>query len=154
VARLHAALRDYPGPLPYLGLVLDEIPLMTDLVERWRLVADDDLARLRRESARLRPLVLRDRAQARPLHGDAHSGNVLATESGLLWNDFEDTCAGAAAWDYAAMAQRLGLTGPEPEHYRAARDLQGVVWTLLLAHRFPERAPRAQQFLSDWRAGH
>jgi hypothetical protein len=147
---LHTKLRDYPGELPYLSLVLEEIPAMTDLVERLRLTGNDDITRFRAEFDRLRPVLLADRAQARPLHGDAHPGNVLATENGLLWNDFEDSCAGPAAWDLAAATS--GLDTPAPwSPYPAARRLQGVVWTLLLGWRFPARRQRALDYLDAWR---
>jgi hypothetical protein len=34
---------------------------------------------------------------ARPLHGDAGAGNLMATGSGWVWHDFEDTCSGPPA---------------------------------------------------------
>ena len=36
------------------------------------------------------------------LHGDAGGGNLMATDQGWLWHDFEDTCSGPVAWDLAA----------------------------------------------------
>lgn len=154
IAALHTALADYPGPLPFLGLVLDEIPRLIELADALRLAAPADVELMRAELARLRPALVAQRAQARPIHGDAHPGNVLATETGLLWNDFEDVCAGPAEWDHATAARGLGIADPPQalELCLAARDLQGVAWTLLIGHRFPERRARAAAHLDAWRA--
>jgi thiamine kinase-like enzyme len=39
----------------------------------------------------------------RPLHGDAHHGNLWTTERGFIWGDFEDTHAGPVEWDLACL---------------------------------------------------
>jgi aminoglycoside phosphotransferase (APT) family kinase protein len=38
----------------------------------------------------------------RPLHGDAHTGNVLLTPEGPRWTDLEDVCVGPVEWDLAS----------------------------------------------------
>ncbi len=41
--------------------------------------------------------------RAHALHGDAHTGNVLFTEAGLRWIDFEVACSGPVEWDLSAL---------------------------------------------------
>lgn len=152
---LHRALADYPGDLPYLGVVLDEIPAVTDLIERYAIVEATDVALFRAAYERLAPLLLADRTKAQALHGDAHPRNVLSTHAGLLWNDFEDTCAGPVAWDRATIAHWHYRTRQIPRELRThadARWLQGVVWTLAQTHERPEHGPRARDYLNRWRA--
>ena len=44
-----------------------------------------------------------------PIAIAAGAGNLMATGSGWVWHDFEDTCSGPLAWDVAAStgSQRL-----------------------------------------------
>ncbi|MGI5283513.1 phosphotransferase [Nonomuraea polychroma] len=46
---------------------------------------------------------LRVREPVQAVHGDAHPGNLLATSSGLLWNDFEETMAAPVGCDLACL---------------------------------------------------
>ena len=45
------------------------------------------------------------------LHGDASLSNLLDTDRGPLWNDFEDVCRGPVAWDLAGVVQSAELRG-------------------------------------------
>jgi hypothetical protein len=45
--------------------------------------------------------VVQRRWSERPLHGEAHDGNVLITPAGLRWVDFESVCIGPIEWDLA-----------------------------------------------------
>ena len=89
---MHEALATYPGDLPVLvGPLTDIATAMT--------VSDDST--LHRVAQELVPLALS--WPRRPLHGDAHTGNVLMTPGGPLWTDFEDVCVGPVEWDLASM---------------------------------------------------
>ena len=87
-----------------------------------------------------------------PIHGDAHRKNLLKTEKGWLWTDFEDACGGPTAWDVAclvrtapegveaALASYPGApTWDELLPYLRARELEAVVYWQLQAQRFPEQ---------------
>lgn len=92
LGQLHAALAAYPGDAPPL------VGPFTDIAAAMSR-SDDQL--LHRAAARLVPL-----AQGwprRPLHGDAHTGNVLMTADGPRWTDFEDVCVGPVEWDLASL---------------------------------------------------
>jgi len=87
--RLHTALAGYPGDLPPLSGIRD-----------W-------LARLapaqRHELEALNPTVFESSLPVQPIHGDASLSNLLRTDRGLLWNDFEDVCLGPVAWDLGGL---------------------------------------------------
>lgn len=42
---------------------------------------------------------------SRPLHGEPHLGNVLATSAGPRWIDLEDACTGPLEWDLAFLPE-------------------------------------------------
>lgn len=89
---LHEALASYPGELPSLIGPLTDISTALD-------VSSDPT--LHRAAAELVPLALT--WPRRPLHGDAHTGNVLMTPDGPRWTDFEDVCVGPVEWDLSSM---------------------------------------------------
>lgn len=100
------------------------------------------------------------------LHGDAHPGNLLVTPGGLLWTDFEETCAGPVGWDLACLRRTSRLDGrqalreygvdpddPGLKVMAEARDLQATLWTMAKAIRFPDHLARAEAVLDEWRGG-
>ncbi|WP_199442522.1 aminoglycoside phosphotransferase family protein [Umezawaea beigongshangensis] len=101
LAELHDGLLDFPGALP------DRLPL-TDVDRVLALLDADDLRERRDELA-----AEWDRrwTAARPLHGDAHPGNLLLAPSGPVWNDLEDTWRGPVEWDLAGLANTGRLDG-------------------------------------------
>jgi hypothetical protein len=95
----HELLRSFPEPLPKLAILTESIELLETLGQR-RLFP---LAILRLLGNRLHSaLTVLQEFPRQPLHGDAHSGNLLNTTSGLLWTDWEDTFAGPVEWDLAS----------------------------------------------------
>ncbi len=92
LGQLHATLASYQGDLPTL------VGPLTDISTALTVSSDPTLHRAADE---LLPLALS--WPRRPLHGDAHTGNVLMTPSGPRWTDFEDVCVGPAEWDMASM---------------------------------------------------
>ena len=88
---LHDALETYDGQLPPL------VGPLTDIASAVQ-ISDDGV--LQEAAGRLVPLALS--WPRRPIHGDAHTGNILTTAAGPLWMDFEDVCAGPIEWDLAS----------------------------------------------------
>lgn len=153
---LHEALADLPAPLPRHGPFDDLARALPQLGLPSALEAETE--RLRTTLAAF---------PTRPLHGDAHPGNLLATPSGLMWNDFEDTWRGPLGWDLACLATSgrvdgaaavAAYPGQVPAEELAAcvelRTLFGVVWRFVLADRFPHRRPEAEDHLARWLATH
>lgn len=155
---LHVALSDFSGPLPRLGPCSD-LSRALPLVQ----LPGPVLAVLRAENQRLAREL--ESFPLRPLHGDAHPGNLLATPVGLMWNDFEDAWLGPLGWDLACLATSRRVDGaaavaaypgvcPADELATCVelRELFGVVWRFVVASRFPHRRAEADEHLERWLA--
>ena len=92
LGELHAALATYQADLP---------PLVGPLTDIATALSCSDGRLLHHAAEELVPLALH--WPRRPLHGDAHVGNLLQTAEGPCWIDFEDVCVGPAEWDLASM---------------------------------------------------
>ena len=130
--RCHEVLRGFTEPLPELAILTESVDLLATLEQRQLFpTATLELLRERLVSSLegLKGLV------NQPLHGDAHTGNLMNTTQGLLWTDWEDTFSGPVEWDLASVIWN-------------ARELEGdTVWVdgVLNAYRqaggeFDERA--------------
>lgn len=114
---LHAELRSYPGELPLL--CANDVPRGLALLDGAGGVlsaAEADL--LRATAERLAPFLAVPDDDWRPVHGDAHPGNLVATRDGLVWIDFEDVCRGPVEWDIVTMMD----AGAEVTHHRPDPD--------------------------------
>lgn len=92
LGELHAALASYEEELPPL------VGPLTDIATALG-VSDDPVLHQAAETLVPRALSW----PRRPLHGDAHRGNLLATPEGACWIDFEDVCVGPVEWDLASL---------------------------------------------------
>ena len=130
VVGLHAALRDYPGDLPFLSAAEPRFvtEALAALEARPDLITPADLDRARREWEVLEPAVgSRDGFETafpgvdlQPIHGDAPAVNIVASSQGPLYADFELATLGPVEWDMAAL-------GPDCEAaYRSAAQRRGV----------------------------
>jgi hypothetical protein len=106
---LHAALVDYPRRLRSWD-PLPEVAAIAEYLDRAGAAAD--AATLRELSAAAAVPAVHER----PIHGDAHLGNVLGPR---LWGDWEDVCRGPVEWDVATL-QAAGRVFGDSEAARAA----------------------------------
>jgi Ser/Thr protein kinase RdoA (MazF antagonist) len=156
---LHAVLRSYPGPVPELA-PLQDIPAY--LARPQTRLSHSQAAALAAAYARL-TAELDLTSPGQPLHGDAGPGNVMAADTGWVWNDFEDTCSGPVTWDLAAStanrrrdgARILAAYGTGVDTGQLAvceqlRRLHLTVWYGLYAERFPDLRARADELLALW----
>ena len=118
LARLHTAIRAFP-PSP-ANAERPGLPSDVPLAEVHRLLevlsADSELdagtlARLRGDADDLGEAIRHCPGPRHPLHGDAHPGNLLRTEDGWLWTDFEDAWNGPVAWDLAVLRRTSRVDG-------------------------------------------
>ncbi|MEU7260803.1 phosphotransferase [Streptomyces rimosus] len=174
VADLHAALRAYPGELPFLAaaeprFVTDGLAALeghTDLIE------PADLDRARREWAVLEP-AFSSRAAfeaafpgvgLQTVHGDAPAVNIVTTTSGALYSDFELATLGPVEWDMAALgpeceaaynsaARRLGLRELDERVMRAvsAVGMLRAVACLAFVPQLPMLAGALKPAVEQWR---
>ncbi|KZB79890.1 aminoglycoside phosphotransferase family protein [Amycolatopsis regifaucium] len=173
VAKLHAALRDYPGELAVLNGVDPFIPDgLTRLEGRPDLLAPADLDRARREWAVFRPLLASEEAFAeafpgatvQPIHGDAPGYNLIVTTDGELYSDFELVNRGPIERDlafngpegieaYNAAAGELGLREVDERVLRTfeAVGLLQVVACLSMAPELPMLVDGMKPMIDQWR---
>lgn len=132
---LHGALAAYDADLPLLVGPLTDVA--TGL-ER----SEDPV--LHHAATALLPRVAR--WPTRPLHGDAHTGNLLLTPSGARWTDFEDVCVGPVEWDLASLTLTDETVDAYPfdvdcERLEECRDLRRLqILASLLVGDFDEPA--------------
>ncbi|MGW1376912.1 phosphotransferase family protein [Streptomyces sp. NPDC002446] len=174
VVDLHAALRDYPGDLPFLSA--DEPQFTTEglaaLEARPDLIEPAELDRARREWEVLEPVV-RSRAgfeaafpgiNLQPIHGDAPAVNIVATRDGALYSDFELATLGPVEWDLAALgpeceaaynstAQRRGIRQLDERVLRFvnAVGMLRAVACLALAPQMPMLVEALKPAIEQWR---
>jgi Ser/Thr protein kinase RdoA (MazF antagonist) len=131
---LHRALATFAGELPPFRPLPDPRRLSVPQPERSFLLAEH--ARLTAE--------LRGRAWAsRPLHGDPHRGNLLATRDGCRWIDFESACLGPLEWDLSALPAGDASAWPGADRslltlLRQVRSFRTVLWCRTRAGSGPE----------------
>jgi hypothetical protein len=150
---IHDAFDDYPGVLPsYLDRIEECAKLLRDPAGLPILNADDR-AFLRRTHDRLSNALATFDILPRPIHGDAHMGNVFITPSGPLWMDFEAASRGPREWDAAGAPYLPAFHSLNPEVYAIMSELRSVcvaVWCSALAAD-PDKAAAAQYQLTHLR---
>jgi hypothetical protein len=109
--RLHAALADFPGDLAPLSETRDWLKRLLAELRPSPLLTRQDIDWLRFKLDALTPVVFESSLPVQALHGDASMSNLLRTESGLVWNDLEDVCAGPVAWDLAGLVTSARASG-------------------------------------------
>ncbi len=96
----HEVLRSLSQPLPPLAILTESLALLEPLAQQALFPAST--IELLRHHLVSSIAILREFPH-QPLHGDAHMGNLLNTNLGLLWTDWEDAFAGPVEWDLASI---------------------------------------------------
>ena len=166
---LHAALAGFPGDLAPLSEVRDWLERLLAELRPSPPLTQRDIDWLRFELDALTPAVFESSLSAQALHGDASMSNLLRTDSGLVWNDLEDVCAGPVAWDISGLVASARARGQsakfieellaaygEPgveglETFLEAHALYDIVWQAFEARRRPRAMKRAAASLALWR---
>jgi hypothetical protein len=168
---LHVALADFPGDLAPLSEIGDWLGSLIAQLRPSPSLTEQDIGWLGVKLDALTPAVFESSLPAQALHGDASVGNLLRTDSGLVWNDLEDVCHGPVAWDVcglvtsararghsATVADELlaGYGDPGVEDlgtFLEAHALYEVVWHAYEGRRRPRAMKRAAASLALWREG-
>jgi len=166
---LHAVLADFQGDLAPLSETRDWLERLLDELRRSPLLTQQDIQWLRCELDALTPAVFESSLPAQALHGDASMSNLLRTESGPVWIDLEDVCAGPVAWDIAGLVTSARARGQSAKFieellaaygepgvedlgtFLEAHALYEVVWQAFEARRRPRAMKRAAANLAQWR---
>jgi hypothetical protein len=121
---LHAALAGFPGDLAPLSEIGDWLERLIAQLRLSPSLARQDIEWLRFKLDALTPAVFASSLPAQALHGDVSMGNLLRTESGLVWNDLEDVCHGHRVGHLRARDERQGSRAQRDIHRRAPRGLR------------------------------
>jgi hypothetical protein len=140
---LHDAMRGYPGELPLLGPMRDDLDAACAFAVDQGILPAGHVDDIRSRRDRLVEELLAADPDIVPQHGDAFPRNALLTPNGIVWIDFEDCCAGPRLWDLGTMLRQAPsderVTAEIVRRYGreavevaiALRSLQLEVWSAL-----------------------
>ena len=133
----HEALADFPGELLAHQTLREAEDNLERLIESGALDPDDGDV-LRAVSADVIDRIERVDLPLRPVHGDAHLGNVVSPPTGPLWNDWEDAHLSPLAWDLACLhfSQRGGSADAAQAAFAGDPVDDGTLDLFLEARRF------------------
>lgn len=173
VADLHAAMRAYPGRLPFLSAADPRFiaESLTALDKFPGLIGAPELDRARREWQVLEPLV-RSRTvfeeafpgiDLQPIHGDSPPANIFSGVDGDLYSDFELVTLGPVEWDLAALgpvhesaynrgAERNGtrLLDEHVLRFVNAVGMLRIIASLTLVPQLPELVEYLKPAVDQW----
>jgi hypothetical protein len=155
---LHAGLRQIEVAAPH---IMDRVAatqrdvasrdVTPDLTDADRALLADTLHDLRRS-------IVNRHAQEQLLHGEPHPWNILDTNNGPLFIDFENTAHGPVEYDLAWVPDEVSERYPDADHDLVG-DCRGVVLAIVAAHRWsrddrhPSGRPSGVAFLDVLRDG-
>ena len=138
---------------------LDEVEALLEEMAPAEIGKPPDLESIRRGLAVARGRLSQADIVSQPIHGDAHFGNILRTDEGPLWADFENVCAGPVEYDLACLVWRERVHGHPAagdalasygrydaeliETLLPALGLFLTVWAIAIARRRPSPAAAA-----------
>lgn len=115
----HDLLQNFSQPLPALGILTETLAILEtrDLFPSptQRMLIE----RLAGSTAALKGF------PTQPLHGDAHMGNLMNTNRGLLLTDWEDAFSGPIEWDVASLIWNAQILDEDHETVAAILDAYG-----------------------------
>jgi hypothetical protein len=126
--RLHEDLRRYPGELPSYEVAVGRAQAVVEGAQPMGTLPAADRALLAHALGELVGTIASHGFESRPLHGEPHGGNLLATPAGPRWIDLEDAAMGPVEWDLAFLPG-----GAAPAYGSADRDLLRLTRTLVSA---------------------
>ena len=156
--RLHSGMRKLDLRTPHFT---DRVEAAQHLVETTHLTPDlaDADRKLLITTLRSRRQAIAGRGAAEQLlHGEPHPGNVLSTNSGLLFIDFETCCRGPVEFDLAHVPEDVSERFADADQDLLSQ-CRGLVLAMVAAWRwdpgdqFPDRQQAAHALLSALRMG-
>lgn len=141
LAALHDALDGYPDELPsFIAKIEDASAVLAE--ESLPALGAGDRAFLAGLHEHLSARLADRPWSARPLHGDVHLGNLLATAEGPRWVDLEAACLGPREWDLAGLPDEAldVLERVDSSLLALLRDLRSVC-VAAWCSRNPQRDP-------------
>ncbi|SNT57323.1 Phosphotransferase enzyme family protein [Streptosporangium subroseum] len=146
--RLHAGMRKLDVPTPHFTDRVEQAQQLVASRDRTPALADADRELLGDTLRNLRRVIGERGGSEQLLHGEPHPGNVLTTENGLLFIDFETCCRGPVEFDLVHAPEEVS------EHYPCVdQALLRECRILMLAMITTWRWDRGDQFPNGRRLG-
>ena len=136
--RLHAGMRNVEIAAPhFMDRVAEAVRLVASRDETPALAdADRHLILGTLQSARRR--IRSRRAAEQLLHGEPHAGNVLSTQDGPRFIDFETCCRGPIEFDVAHLPKEVSADYPDVDHV-LLEECRRLVLAMVAAWRWDVR---------------
>lgn len=149
--RLHAGMRKVDLPTPHFTDRISEAQTLVANRVRTPELTDADRAFLAGTLERLRRAVGESGRPEQLLHGEPHPGNLLSTQSGLLFIDFETCCRGPIEFDLAHAPDEVGDHYPGVDHH-LLRDCRTLVLAMVTTWRWDrdDQFPDGRRLGTEW----
>jgi aminoglycoside phosphotransferase (APT) family kinase protein len=151
LARLHAGLRTLDVPAPHFTDRVEQAQRLVASRYRTPALADSDRELLGDSLRDLRRAIGDRNAAEQLLHGEPHPGNVLSTESGLLFIDLETCCRGPVEFDLAHAPEEVSEHYPDVDQ-DLLRDCRTLVLAMITTWRWDrdDQLPNGRQLGTEW----
>jgi len=149
--RLHVGMRTLDIPTPHFTDRVEQAQhlvasrdLTPDLTDVDRELLGDTLRSLRRVLGACG-------AAEQVLHGEPHPGNVLTTQNGLIFIDFETCCRGPVEFDLAHAPEAVSAYYPGVNH-DLLRECRILVLAMITTWRWDrgDQFPNGRQLGTEW----
>ena len=149
--RLHAGLRKLDVPAPHFTDRVGQAQRLVASRDRTPALADADRELLGDTLRDLRRAIGDRNAAEQLLHGEPHPGNVLSTESGLLFIDLETCCRGPVEFDLAHAPEEVSEHYPDVDH-DLLRDCRTLGLAMITTWRWDrdDQLPNGRQLGTEW----
>ncbi|MDQ2815453.1 MAG: aminoglycoside phosphotransferase family protein [Actinomycetota bacterium] len=149
--RLHAGMRTLDVPAPHFTDRVGQAQQLVASRDRTPALADADRELLGGTLRSLSRVTGGHGGAEQLLHGEPHPGNVLTTESGILFIDLETCCRGPVEFDLAHVPEQVS------EHYPGVnqgllRECRILVLAMITAWRWDrdDQFPNGRQLGAQW----
>ncbi|MEU6196599.1 aminoglycoside phosphotransferase family protein [Streptomyces sp. NPDC047061] len=149
--RLHAGMRELDVPTPHFTDRVEQAQNLVANRDRTPALADADRELLGDTLRSLRRAIGGRGCAEQLLHGEPHPGNVLTTESGLLFIDFETCCRGPVEFDLAHAPEEIGAHCPGVDQ-DLLRECRILVLAMITAWRWDraDQLPDGRRLAAEW----
>ena len=150
--RVHRELPHYSGDLPHFWKSLDQTYQQLQTPDSRRFLSEGDHCFLKEVFKRFQHLKSLSEDVLRPLHGACHLGNVINTERGHLWLDFDNVCLGPIEWDLSCLPEEAigdrDIDRAIMHDLRMLRRWVTAVWCWMIYDRSSEKREAAEYHLA------
>jgi aminoglycoside phosphotransferase (APT) family kinase protein len=149
--RLHAGMRTIGIPTPHFTDRVEQAQRLVANRDRTPALTDADRKLLGDTLRSLRRAIGERGGAEQLLHGEPHPGNVLTTENGLLFIDFETCCRGPVEFDLAHAPEEVGEHYPGVNH-DLLRECRILVLAMIATWRWDrgDQLPNGRQLGAEW----